>query len=71
MITPLPETTMTRLFDWRLEERQASGLFIVSPSGALLCRVDVGERILFFYDKRAKTEVGIRLDDLTFNLKSL
>ena len=69
MIEPIAITTP--VIPWRLEHRQASGLFLVSNSGALLCRLDVGTKTLYFYDRKSKREVGVQLDDLTLHIFSV
>jgi hypothetical protein len=66
-----PMTVTTPIMPWRLEQRQASGLFLVSHSGALLCRLDIETKTLYFYDRKSRREVGVRLEDLTIHIFSV
>ncbi|HEY4724226.1 MAG TPA: hypothetical protein VII92_20390 [Anaerolineae bacterium] len=51
--------------DWYFHERSQTGLMIVARSGALLFRFDPQTNTIFSWDKHAKREVSIRLEDLT------
>jgi hypothetical protein len=48
---------------WEFQERRASGIFIVSRSGALLCRVEPPFNI-FLWDKKSSQEICIDVRDL-------
>jgi hypothetical protein len=48
---------------WEFQERRASGIFIVSRSGALLCRVEP-PYTLMLWDKKAGVEVAVDVRDL-------
>ena len=48
---------------WEFQERQASGVFVASRSGALLCRIEP-PFTLWLWDKRAGVEVAIDVRDL-------
>jgi hypothetical protein len=48
---------------WEFQERKASGVFIASRSGALLCRVEP-PFTLWLWDKKAGCEVPVDVRDL-------
>jgi hypothetical protein len=50
---------------WEFQERRASGVFIASRSGALLCRIEP-PFTLYLWDKKAGVEVAIDVRDLPF-----
>jgi hypothetical protein len=48
---------------WEFQERRASGIFLASRSGALLCRIEPPFTI-FLWDKKAGVEVAVDVRDL-------
>jgi hypothetical protein len=48
---------------WEFQERRASGVFIASRSGALLCRIEPPFHIIL-WDKKAGCEVAVDVRDL-------
>lgn len=63
MFDPLPSTLAPKR--WEFQERRASGIFIASRSGALLCRIEP-PFTLWLWDKKAGVEVPIDVRDLPF-----
>jgi hypothetical protein len=58
-----PQTNLRVPRVWQFQERRASGVFIASRSGALLCRVEPPFTI-WLWDKKAGCEVPIDVRDL-------
>lgn len=63
MLDTLPSTLTPK--HWEFQERRASGVFIASRSGALLCRIEP-PFTLYLWDKKAGCEVAIDIRDLPF-----
>lgn len=65
----MPDTNLTTNLHvprfWEFQERRASGVFIASRSGALLCRIEP-PFTLWLWDKKAGCEVPIDIRELPF-----
>lgn len=60
-----PQTQVYNVKLWEFQERRASGVFVASRSGALLCRIEP-PFTLYLWDKKAGCEVPIDVRDLPF-----
>jgi len=57
------ETNLPMSRFWEFQERRASGVFITSRSGALLCRLEP-PFTLWLWDKKAGCEIPIDVREL-------
>jgi hypothetical protein len=49
---------------WKLDVREESGTYITTSGGVILFRLGDGDHCLHFWDKKAKTEISISIDQL-------
>lgn len=57
-----PVTTDTR--GWQVLKRPGSGLFIASPSGTLLFRIDLAAGVIYPWDRKVGHEIAVPLEAL-------
>jgi hypothetical protein len=61
---PAPSVPAHPFGGWEIRNRPGSGLFIVSPSGTLLFRIDPAAGVIYPWCRKTSQEVPIALKDL-------